>query len=185
METIKGIDFRFRPPYGKYLNCPFYNDDSWSFPKSFGVQPTEAMVKKDMDLLFKEMDENNVGMGVVPVRKSWGLSNYDLVELVTKYPNRFRGVAGLEPYMLKGLDLETCYKEIDEFVVNGKLSGVALDPGLDTHPWYVDDKQIFPLYEKLQAENVLVLFTYGGLFNTEMSYYDPMKINVLLRTFPI
>jgi predicted TIM-barrel fold metal-dependent hydrolase len=144
------------------------------------------MLKKDMDIVLKEMDENNIGLGIFPVRKSWELiSNDELLECEKTYNGRFKGVAGLEPFGSDGvLDLESCYKDIDDYVATKKLIGVALEPGLDRHPYYVDDKKLYPLFEKLQAVNAIVFISWGGLYNTEMSYYDPMKINRVAQNFP-
>jgi predicted TIM-barrel fold metal-dependent hydrolase len=68
------------------------------------------------------------------------IDNRLIVDLVHRYPTRFRGFAGIDPH--KG---RKAVKEIDVMVAEG-LCGVMIAPW--EHGLFTDDKKYFPIYER-------------------------------------
>jgi len=184
---MKIIDFRFRPPFGKYLsNAPGSTSTMFNVPEDgsgrtfFGAPFAESVCKKSMALCLKEMDEAGIVLGVSPVRKAFGMQNEELLPLLEEYPDRFAGIACIEP--MEGIS--AALDEIDRFVLNGPMKGIILESGLDRRPWYFDDKIIDPIFEKCEKEDILVLTTFGGLDAPGPDYYFPWRIENVARKFP-
>jgi len=79
-----------------------------------------------LPLLFEEMDAVGVTTGVVIGRVSQTLgttSNDEIADTVKAHPDRFVGIAGIDP-----LDRKAAVKEIDRAMSLG-LRGVNLEPG--------------------------------------------------------
>ena len=114
------IDFRLRPATRGFLNMHiFRNQDRiarWS--GNLGMTPPPSAKRGDMELMLKEMEEGGVTMGVVPGRQAnpfmGNVPNDDIVEIVREYPDRFIGVAGIDP-TVPGRAID----EIERVVVNG------------------------------------------------------------------
>lgn len=184
---MKIIDFRSRPPFGKFLTeGNFYQSDSMvAFHAAYGSYPPKAVFSKSIDDYFQEMVENNIELCVTTTRKAWNFDGSVLVDLIQAYPDRFRGSVGVSPLNTKGqLDLDACFEEIDNYVNHNILSFVSLDPALDTFPWYFDDQKFYPLYEKLQNDDITVCLSWGGIWIPDMSYYYPAVIDRVARDFP-
>lgn len=179
---MKVIDIRVRPPFRSFSNAPFFDVDNFleAFNANYGMTVSQSVREKSMELCIKEMDEVGIELAVVPLRKSWGIDNDDLKALQEAYPGRFMGFAGIE--LSKGI--EASLNEIDKSVTNGSCKGIAMEPGLDTFAYFVDDPRVYPIYEKCQAENIIIFFTWGGLLAPDMRYYDPHRIDYVARDFP-
>ena len=64
------IDLRLRPPYKSFATTSFYQNQEKR--RSEGTE-SRAAIERDMDLMIKEMDENNIVYGVAIARESeWG-----------------------------------------------------------------------------------------------------------------
>ena len=142
------IDFRLRPATRGFLNMHiFRNQDRiarWS--GNLGMTPPPSAKQGNMELMLKEMEEGGVTMGVVPGRQAnpfmGNVPNDDIVDIVRQYPDKFIGVAGIDPTVPgKAID------EIEPVVVNGPLAAVGMEPGVLPNPMYCDDRRIYPIYE--------------------------------------
>ena len=89
------------------------------------------------------------------------------------------GVAGIDPS-----DKSQAIDEIDRFVVNGPLRGVGMEPGLLPVPMYPNDRRIYPIYEKCEAEGIPLLLMAGGGNGPDASYSHPMVIDQIAADFP-
>lgn len=88
---------------------------------------------------------------------------------------------------MAGIDPSDKYKavdEIDRFVVNGPLKGVGIEPGLLPVPMYPNDRRIYPIYEKCEAEGIPLLLMAGGGNGPDAGYSAPMIIDQIAADFP-
>ena len=95
------IDARLRPPLKDYLRCNLYRDpkktQGWS--NNFLMKVSPAVEQRDADLLYREMDDAGVTLGVMTGRQSpdmGNVSNDDLMDVVREQPSRFVGIAGVD-----------------------------------------------------------------------------------------
>ena len=141
------IDFRLRPPARGFLNLSLFRDVQRSarMSRCFGMEQAPSTARRSPELLLQEMDAAGISYGVVPGRRAYeflgGVPNEDICAILEDYPNRFIGVAGIDPS-----DKSQAIDEIDRFVVNGPLRGVGMEPGLLPVPQYPNDRRIYPLY---------------------------------------
>lgn len=179
------IDCRLRPPSRGFLQLSLFRDTARTarMSRSFGMPQAPSTAQCSTELLLQEMDRSGITMGVVPGRKAYpflgGVNNEDIVGIMQDYPGRFIGVAGLDP-----TDRKAAMDEIDRFVVNGPLKGVGMEPGLLPVPMYPNDRRIYPIYEKLQAEGIPLLLMAGGGNGPDLSYGFPHILDQIAADFP-
>jgi len=153
------------------------------------VKLYEIVLRADMDLFIKEMDEANVVKAVLVGRHAFsefqgsgggykGISNDIVVELMDKYPGRFIGVISVDIN-----HPESALKEIDKYIVNGSCVGVTLEPGYEKPVRNFDDRILYPIYQKCQEVNAFVILT-GGLVYTELEKTNPGCIDRVALDFP-
>ncbi len=171
---LKAIDWRLRPPFGSFQDSYLYKEDmegKTNIPK--------AAKDFDMAQMIAEMDGAGIALGVVPMRK--GNDNGDIEALKKAYPGRFAGLAHIDPF-----DGEEALKAIDRYVGPGKADGIIMEPGQfflkESMP--ADDRRLWPIYEKCQAEHILVSLTFGGLFCDKLENYNPIYIDRVAKMFP-
>ncbi|MGN0403183.1 MAG: amidohydrolase family protein [Acetatifactor sp.] len=185
------IDFRVRPSYmSEDLIKRFYD--------VFGYEQPESVKNRSVEILIKELDEAEVVKSVIPGRGAHGLDNDKLFELVEKYPGRFIAYPFLDV-----TDTDKALSDIDTLIINGKGQGASIEPGLsgataDTkkifpiHPdnedhngiVRYDDERIFPIYEKLERNNIPVVVTISGCVPKVFDPTLPSQVDVVLNYFP-
>lgn len=168
---MKAIDFRLRPPFASYLNSFMY--DMPALEKSHQARNlgpvSPAAQHKDCDALVTEMEEAGIVWGVAPVRLPQAADNEDAVKLMKEYPGHFLGIPWIDP-----LVPTQAINDTKKYCIEGPCKGIILEPGLYTTPvkWYLDNPDIFPLYEFCQESEVPVLVSFGGRV-AEPRYYAP------------
>lgn len=177
------IDFRLRPPFGTYLNTIMYGnlERTAASAKKKGMEVAESARKRSVDLLVQEMDDAQVTIGVAPGRTGGifgSMNNDDLTKLISKYPGRFMGLAGIDLANRK-----SAIKEIDRTLQMG-LKGVVLEPGLSHSPMHIDDARVYPLYAYCEDHDIPVLLMAGGNAGPDCSYSSPEHIDRVARDFP-
>lgn len=178
---MKVIDFRLRPPFASYLNSFMY--DMPALEKSHKARAlgpvSPAAAQKDCELLLKEMDKAGIVYGVAPVRLPQEADNDDALKLMEKYPGRFLGIPWIDP-----LTPDKAIKEIEKYCVSGPCKGIIMEPGLYTTPvkWFVNDKDIYPVYEFCQARQIPVLLSFGGRV-ADPRYYRPELVYDVATSF--
>lgn len=123
------IDFRLRPATRGFLNMHIFRNQeriaSWS--GRLGMVPPPSAKQGDMELMLKEMEEGGVTLGIVPGRQAnafmGNVPNEDIAAIVADYPEKFIGVAGIDP-----TNRAKALEEIERFVVNGPLKAVGMEP---------------------------------------------------------
>lgn len=160
----KVIDWRFRPPFRSYLDGPLY----------------KGYEHGNMSDTIKAMDTAGIAIGVAPFRA--GMDNEDCEKLFKEYPDRFKCLIHIDPWEIQNNAL----MDIDKYVVHGHAAGVIIEPG-QIHirqTIRVDDKILYPLYEKCQEKNILLTITYGGMMNIDPGLYMPQYIAHVCNDFP-
>mgnify|MGYP002772378085 CR=1 FL=1 len=174
MEKYKVIDWRLRPPYGSFKNNKIFNDEKHL--KNPAYPPSARQFS--MDLLIQEMDAAGVEIGVVPFRA--GQDHNDIEKLMTAYPGRFECMAHIDPYA------EDPVADIDKWIVHGKAKLAIIEPG----QYFIkkaipaDDSLLFPIYEKCQAENIVLTIVHGGLYSDSLELYNPIYIDRVAKRYP-
>ena len=175
------IDFRLRPPFGKFLDGWLYDKEYLqSLTRRFCSTVSEAAVEHSVDGCIKEMEKAGITYGVVPARTSFGMTNYDLEEFINQYPDKFLGLMGLDPLA----DKEMTENEINRFVVNGKCVGAVLEPGYNNPPTACDSKELWHIYDACQENNVPLLLAVGGLCYPTLRSFKPESVEIVAEQFP-
>ena len=188
---MKIIDMRCRPPYGSFLNNPsmdLYNLDFIEpFAAAYGATLPPSIYERSLEMCLQEMDAAGITRSVVPVRVAQGVKNEDIAQLLTLYPERFIGMAGIDIRQIN-----SCFDTIERWIQNGPFQGVFMEHGYGndgtfkctegTH--YVNDKALYPLYEKCEREKIPVLISYGGFTAPNLTYFSPAHIDQVANDFP-
>ncbi|WP_308770764.1 amidohydrolase family protein [uncultured Bilophila sp.] len=178
------IDFRLRPPFGDYVNLGMYKNKARcaSYAANIGAGLAPSIEQESMELTLKEMDENGIDIGLATGRAAHfagGMDNDVVIDLVTRYPRRFLGMAGLDPRDWRG-----CIKELHRTVVDGPLKGVVLEPGAVRPAMYGNDPHLYPVYAECEKYGIPVMIMLGGNAGPDVSYSFPQIIHQLAADFP-
>ncbi len=182
------IDMRCRPPFGSFLkDTSLYSPSDgvplgtqWYSREVLQADSPESALKMNMDLLIREMDEAGIDKIVAPVRASDGGDNKVCEALLEQYGDRVIGMAGIEPMDPVSKSIE----EIDQHVLEGRYTGVAIEPGFSPVPMQCDDGRIYPVYEKCQANNIPVLLSFGGKCHKDLANFKPDMLDRVTQDFP-
>ena len=177
------IDFRLRPPMKSFLNMVMYAniERSAQMAAGLGMELSPSALKKSVDLMFKEMDEVGILVGVVPGRIAPGLGSIDAEELagvVRQYPKRLVGMAAINP-----VNRRAAIAAVDAASAMG-MKGVVIEPGFLGTPMFLDDARIYPIYAHCEDRKVPVLFMAGGNAGPDCTYTAPEHIDRVARDFP-
>ncbi|MGN0403184.1 MAG: amidohydrolase family protein [Acetatifactor sp.] len=171
------IDFRLRPLYKGYQEG-FPDGLIRRFFDVFGYELTDAVKERTEESLLKELDEAGVVKSVIPGRAIPGFDNEQLFELADKYPDRFI----VYPF-LDVTDVEKALRDIDTYIINGKGQGASIEPGVGSDLKF-DDESLFPIYRKLEQNNIPVMVTISGWVTKVFDVTLPAQVDVVLNHFP-
>ena len=187
---LKIIDMRCRPPYKSFLNegypfTLFEKRNLINFQKMCGSPSiTKVADTHSMADFIEEMDKAGIDLAVAPYRAAWSdpinqrapLDNGELVALMTEYPHRFIGVAGISPVY----DTYARAKQIiQDFCFDGPLRGIAIEPIIDQPNWLLNDERALAIYDLLRGKNIPVLITFSS-----MPLEQVQPLGDILRLFP-
>lgn len=178
------IDFRLRPPYGALLNVGMYADKKAAdfYADNIGTSRPASARQESMELLFREMDENGINLGIVTGRmghRKGNIPNAEIARLVETWPDRFAGLAGADAG-----NVRESIEEISRYCLDGPLRGVVLEPGAMARPIYPNDPTLYPIYEFCQKHSLPVQLMIGGRAGPDRSYSRPDIIERLAIDFP-
>jgi predicted TIM-barrel fold metal-dependent hydrolase len=149
---------------------------------SIGRSTSAAYVERSIDLFVSEMDEAEIDLSVIMGQRAgatWGsVSNDDIGELVTRYPDRFAGFAGIDPNEAGATD------EIHRSVERLGCCGVAILPGWSDPPLRDDDRNVYPIYEVAAELGLPVMITSSHVIGPDMSFSMPEHIQRVALDFP-
>ncbi len=174
------IDFRCRLPF-----LPTLQDDSIRrYAQVFGFNLTHSYEKRSIDLLFQEMEEAGITLAVVVGRKGSfkashiNISNEEINKYVAKYPDKFFGIAGIDCS-----DCREAIRETIKVVNDYGFKGISIEPSVGAIPLYVNDRRIYPLYEKcVELDTILVITLSSGL-GPYIDYTKPELIDYIATDF--
>src|SRR6185295_4274576 len=155
------IDFRLRPPLKGFLDMVMYADIERTarMAAGIGMSLPPSVQQRSVDLMFREMDEAGIEIGVVPGRVSpvlGTIDNSDVVSMVTQYPRRLVGFTSVDP-----VNRRRAIAGIEAAMKQG-MKGVVIEPGLLASPMHLDDARLYPIYAHCEDARVPVLFMAGG-----------------------
>jgi hypothetical protein len=191
----KIIDFRLRPPTGRYRmfftetlvrrSCGLLGQEvPQSYLSSLGKDP--AADARSLELLLGEMDRAGVRIGVMNGRHSPNravpvhVNDTDLAQLAQQTNNRLVGLAGVD----FDQPVDEIVAGIETSVTKLGLKGVCIEPGFARTPMYAEDERIMPIYQKVADLNVPLMFMSGPLSGPDNSYTDPVHFERVARRFP-
>jgi len=180
---VKIIDFRLRPPLKGYLGMVMYSQATRRdrITGYHGMKPALSAQSQSIELLLQEMDEAGITRGVAMGRYSglYGtVSNEDIAAIVSEYPQRFIGVASVDP-----TNRRQAIQQIEAARAAG-LVGVNLEPGAYVTPMYADDRRLYPLYAYCEDNAVPVVMMAGGSAGPDLSYTMPVHVDRVAADFP-
>ncbi|MBF9235505.1 amidohydrolase [Microvirga sp. BT350] len=180
---MKIIDFRLRPPYKGFLNARIYTrqDISGKFTNQLGFPVPRSATEKSIDLMFTEMDEAGIDIGVVVGRNTKVLGavpNTDVAEMAREFPKRLVAVASIDP-----ADRKDAMRQMEEALALG-MRGVNLEPGMMAEPMHLDDRRLYPIYAFCEDNDIPTILMGGGNAGPDISYTSPEHIDRVLGDFP-
>lgn len=178
------IDVRVRPPYKGYLDTIMFRDTERTagISKRLGVDQPQSVHSRSMDLMFQEMDQAGITMAVIPGRRAnpafGNVPNEDIDALLRVYPQRFVGLAAIDP------SLDTAISEIKHWVIEGRFRGIVMEPGVLAEPMHLDDERIYPIYDFCEKNHVLVGLMTGAGAGPDVTYTMPEHMDRVAKDFP-
>lgn len=171
------IDFRVRPIY-KTFELGFPEPAVAWFFDSFGYEVKGAAKERTVEALINELKENDVTKAVIPGRALPGFTNEFLIESANLAPDIFI------PYpFLDVTNPQKALEDIDTYIINGPGQGASMEP-LAGNQVRIDDPSLFPIYEKLEVNNIPLLVTVSGFIGQYADNTMPHQIEVVLSKFP-
>jgi predicted TIM-barrel fold metal-dependent hydrolase len=176
---MKVIDYSVMPPT-EY----FKNDISSEHLENYSRVYKGRSGFGDVEELIRLLDEAEVSCAVIKARDietthRIKIPNEHIADLVKKYPNRFIGLAGVDPY--KG---HQAVEELDHAVKNLGLRGLNL--WTFEYNLYPNDKRFYPLYEKCVELNIFISMESSMHFSTKayMDLCKPIYLDYVAVDFP-
>ena len=172
---------------------PTFRDDLKKNPGLFMAAKhfrlRDEVIPRGLDDMKEDMDKANVEKALImslDTSKSehWAfkesmLSNDEISELVSRYPDRFIGYGSVDPRREDAAEeTERCIKELG-------LKGMKFHPAaVSTYP--NDEKLFYPIYEKCVELNVPIQSHCGttGMYFTKIKYMMPLLYDDVAVDFP-
>jgi predicted TIM-barrel fold metal-dependent hydrolase len=166
------IDFRLRPTAIEAVEHDFVRE----ILRKMKVKGTESFEKLSQDLLLEEMDAAGIAIGVIGSRTGTvkpgfaSTSNEDIANFVADHSGRFIGFG-----VIDSSDPAAACDELDRVIELG-LVGITIEPSQVAVRMKLDDKRLYPIYEKAQAKNLAVFTAMSCLVGP---YLDDTRIELL------
>ena len=175
------IDARLRPPT-KEFQSQFKTSGIMARVPAFPVPDPPSFVNDSLELFSQEMDEAGITLGVVVGRNRprFEVTNDSIAEVISKYPDKFIGVAGIDPYN----ESHEALTEIERCIGQLGLKGISMDPGGNRRPMFPNDKALYPIYEKCNHLKVPVYLTTGPRQGETIENTRPVYVEEVARDFP-
>ena len=177
------IDFRVRPPIPEsYAEVPELEQYLKLYQKSSVLKDFDF--KKGWDALLAEMDEAGVTKAILVAEdfeETLGkkVPNEAIAAGVKKYPDRFFGLASVDPH--KG---KKAVQELEHAVKDLEMVGLTLWPCF--HKIYSNDKKYYPLYEKCLELGIFVVIHTSVNFSSvsKLDLGRPIYLDEVAMDFP-
>lgn len=177
------IDYSVTPPIQSFIYHQIgYRKDYDKIYRDIGSVYQKYI--NDFDIFLKELDDSGITKVVVKARDAETtlgvkISNEACAELVKMYPDRFIGLAGVDP--LKG---EAAIEELEYSIKELGLVGVQFWPF--EYNLYPHDRKYYPIYEKCVELNIPVSIESSMHFarNVKMDLCRPIYHDYVAVDFP-
>ena len=174
------IDFRFRP-IGARSWTP---ETTYHYLERMGLEPCPSFVNQSRDLMFAEMDEAGIALGVIGVPGPTGIrgldptGSADIRQIVSEHPDRFVGFGSVEPS-----DIEAAVAAVGELARQG-MRGVTVDPSTAQISRRFNDRELYPIYEEAQRLGLIVSTTMSCLLGPYQDDCRPEYADHVATDFP-
>ena len=174
------IDFRFRPVGTQSITPELTRE----YLRKMRLQPAPSFERQDMDLMFQEMDEAGIEMGVIgvpaPTAKPGfeSTGNQTIAALVKRFPKRFVGFGSLD-----AADPARALEDISKVVDKG-LIGLTLEPSTSGVSRRFNDRVFYPVFEAAQKRKLPVLTVMSCLLGPYMDDCHPEMVDHVATDFP-
>lgn len=174
------IDFRFRPVGTQSIS----RDLTYEYLRKMRLAPAPSFEAQDLELMFREMDEAGIDMGVIgvpapSVKPGFDSSdNASIARLVRQYPTRFVAFGSLD-----GADPVAALADIPRLVDLGFV-GLTLEPSTSRVRLRFDDRAFYPVFEEAQKRRLPVLTVMSCLLGPYMDDCHPELVDHVATDFP-
>ena len=174
------IDFRFRPVGTQSITPELTRE----YLRKMRLQPAPSFERQDMDLMFQEMDQADIEMGVIgvpaPTEKPGfeSTGNQTIADLVKRFPKRFVGFGSLD-----AADPARALQEISRVVDMG-LVGLTLEPSTARVSRRFNDRAFYPIFEAAQKRKLPLLTVMSCLLGPYMDDCHPEMVDHVATDFP-
>jgi predicted TIM-barrel fold metal-dependent hydrolase len=183
------IDMRLRPPVEAWTKGTVFRT-AMHYPRHFFTfKGARSAWLESVDVLFEEMDSAGIRYGVAMGRASsgagnlGGVANKDIVDVVSRYPDRFLGFLGV--------DLEAIPEslaEIREYAHAPNIKGISIEPGSGKVPRWSDDASLDPVYQLALELGLPVSISLSGLLSAlaghDITWSSPVSIQRVAQRYP-
>ncbi len=179
-DDIAVIDFRFRP-IGARSWTP---ETTYHYLERMGLGPCPSFVSQSRELMFAEMDEAGISLGVIGVPGPTGIRGLDptgsaeIRAIVDEHPDRFVGFGSVEPS-----DVNAAVAAIGELASHG-MRGVTVDPSTAEISRRFNDPALYPIYEEAQRLGLIVSTTMSCLLGPYQDDCRPEYVDHVATDFP-
>ena len=158
------------------------------WPRKTRVPGARSTWLESVDLLFDEMDETGISLGVAMGRPAsggdlGGVSNTAIVEVVESWPDRFVGFLGVD---LEQID--TSLAEVRDLAGHDGIKGISIEPGSAKVPRASDDDSLIPIYETCISLGLPVSISLSGLLSAlaghHITWSSPVSIQRVAMRYP-
>ncbi|MBI2320804.1 MAG: amidohydrolase [Chloroflexi bacterium] len=176
------IDMRLRPPARGWRDSKQFTAKGY-YPTRMGMPRARSAEERSMELLFREMDEAGVVLGVIMGRISPGtqgvVPNDDIAAIAAEHPRRFVWFAGVELG-----DPQAGLAEIERTRGILGCKGISIEPAAAAEPMWPDDQRIAPLYRRCAELGLPVSISASTMIGRDTALADPAPVHRVARTFP-
>ena len=179
-NDIAVIDFRFRPIGARSWTPETTNH----YLERMGLEPCSSFVSQSRELMFAEMDEAGISLGVIGVPGPTGIRGLDptgsaeIRAIVDEHPDRFVGFGSVEPS-----DVSAAVAAIGELAFHG-MRGVTVDPSTAEISRRFNDPELYPIYEEAQRLGLIVSTTMSCLLGPYQDDCRPEYVDHVATDFP-
>lgn len=175
------IDIRCRPPWKKFQHG-FKTSGILVRVPAFPVPDPASFLQDSMELFLKEMGEAGITKAVAVGRNRarFEIPNDEIAELVSTYPDKIIGVAGIDCFS----EVHDAISEIERCIGKLQFKGVSIEPGGNKRDMNFDDPKLFPIYSKCDQLGVPVFLTTAHRQGASIDHTRPLHIDHVAREFP-
>lgn len=178
--AIAAIDFRFRPIGAQ----SWTRETTYHYLERMNLQPCPSFEAASAELMFAEMAEANIEIGVIGVPGPTSIrgldptSAEDIDELVAANPDRFVGFGSVEPS-----DVEAAVTRLGDLARSG-LRGVTIDPSTAEMSRRFGDRALYPIFDEASTLGLVVSTTMSCLLGPYMEDCRPEYADRVATDFP-